>query len=322
MAMDQIISVVEVGGTDRRFRDCRHAGDVPTQHLESCALAVVNENCVGRVAVYCNPYLEDSIGVLGGWACIDDEKVSAALLNWACDRLKTMGKLKVIGPMNGSTWYSYRFCTSRSKPAFFSDVDTPLHYATQFENYGFEVESEYISQQADCLFANADIISHFERRYLNNGYLVRSFHANSAEEELMKIGSFCIEAFDQNLYYSPISPGEFVELYLPVLPHIDPRIISIIEDSGGTIHGINFCLPNLLDPEGKEYIIKSLAKRRGTPVKGIANFLMDYTEKIAQELGYTHAIHALMQVDNPSVRISKRHKGEVRSVYRLYSKSL
>ncbi len=165
-------------------------------------------------------------------------------------------------------------------------------------------------------------MNEFESEHFSNGYRLAEINLNQAETQLRQIGEFCIEAFQYNLMYSPITADEFVAMYLPMVPYMKKELITMVVDSKGVIHGINFCLHNHLNPDGGEYIVKTLAKKHDTPLKGIGYYLIDSTQKRAHELGYTTALHALMQMENRSTRISDHHNGTPRSYYHLFEKHL
>src|SRR2546427_708346 len=66
-----------------------------------------NEKPVGRAALYLNPYLfyeEKICACIGNYECVNDENISAALINAACEEAEMLGVEFVVGPMNGSTW--------------------------------------------------------------------------------------------------------------------------------------------------------------------------------------------------------------------------
>ncbi|MEM0969614.1 MAG: hypothetical protein AAGJ31_09710, partial [Verrucomicrobiota bacterium] len=51
------------------------------------------------------------------------------LLGVACDELRSRGRTKIVGPMNGNTWRSYRFvCGGSTEPPFFMEPHHPSFY--------------------------------------------------------------------------------------------------------------------------------------------------------------------------------------------------
>ena len=71
---------------------------------------------------------------------------------------------------------------------------------------------------------------------------------------------------------------------------------------------VGFGLPNLM--EGKlqrTAILKTYASTR----PGVGHLLADTFHRAARDFGFTDVIHALMHVDNDSLKRSKRHAGKV-----------
>ena len=95
-----------------------------------CLLVAVRENeIVGRVAVYHNPELnypeeESKTLCLGAYESIDDELVAMALFDEANTIAKENKYSFILGPIEGSTWYSYRFNVAGEKDRFSME---PLH---------------------------------------------------------------------------------------------------------------------------------------------------------------------------------------------------
>jgi len=96
----------------------------------------------------------------------------------------------------------------------------------------------------------------------------------------------------------------------------------LIENPKGELWALCFAVKDLKDPTGKTLILKTLARLKEAPLKGIAYFLGILTGAEAAKKGYTKIIHALMRSNNASVKASDKTSGEVISEYVLYGKKL
>ena len=129
-----------------------------------------------------------------------------------------------------------------------------------------------------------------------------------------------VAAFAGNLFYSPIGFGEFRARYLPLRPLLDPELVRLAEDADGRLLGFVFAFPDLLtmrDGRPTRAVLKTLATAPAARGLGLGTYLTDEIRRIAHEKGYASVIHALMQAENESIRIS-RHSARVFRRYVLY----
>ncbi|MGK7924104.1 MAG: GNAT family N-acetyltransferase, partial [Spirulina sp.] len=144
------------------------------------------------------------------------------------------------------------------------------------------------------------------------------------EEELAKIYQIAIAAFRQNFLYQPISKSEFIDLYRPILPYIQPELILIAENQNQAI-GFLFALPDALEAQRggaiETVILKTVAVLPQRKYAGLGSILVEKCHAIASQLGYKKVIHALMNQANSSSNISRSYAHPIRQ-YSLFGKKL
>jgi hypothetical protein len=96
----------------------------------------------GRVTAMLSPWLRTAdgraLGLVGLWECVDDPVTAKALLDAALRWLRVSGVARVVGPLDFSTWYRYRFATDGHEHGpFLLDTYHRSWYARQFEGAGF-----------------------------------------------------------------------------------------------------------------------------------------------------------------------------------------
>jgi hypothetical protein len=294
---------------------------VLSDDLNACFLLLEGSEVLARCAVYENEALQvenKSVCTVGSFECIDDEEVAKALLDHVKVRAKQRGFEKIIGPMEGSTWNNYRFSDHNDSPNFFMEPYHHAYYGKLWQACGFESVANYISNLDDQMTSDAERISKFEELFTSQGAQFRSIDLENLEADLKKLARFNNDAFQDNFLFTPIEEGAFVTKYLQLKKYFDPELIWIVEDASGEIQAISFSIPNYLDPSGKSLIIKSLARKKNTPMKGIGAYLIAKTYYIAQQRNFEKMIHALMIHDNHSVAISNKYEGGNYKSYTLY----
>jgi GNAT superfamily N-acetyltransferase len=256
-----------------------------------------------------------------------DPAAAAVLLRDAVVRLRGLGVDRILGPLNGSTWGRYRLALppgprEEVEPPFLSEPVNPVDYPADFEAAGFRVAATYESALVDDLSApdpRRDELA--ERvRVRARGAVIRPLDLARFDDELRAIHRLSVAAFADNLFYSPIDFPEFQARYTPLRPLLDPALVRMAEDADGGLLGFVFAFPDLLtvrDGRPTRVVLKTLASAPAARGLGLGTYLTDEVRRLAHEKGYASVIHALMQADNQSVRIS-RHSARVFRRYALY----
>lgn len=155
---------------------------------------------------------------------------------------------------------------------------------------------------------------HFEKRLQIKGIQVRNFNVEKFDEEIEKIYNVCLQAFNKNFLYTPISLGPFKGMYERIKGVLDPSLVKIAEDSNGESSGFLFAVPDLFDPQKTSAIIKTVAVVPGRKCQGLGTYLGDCTHKEMLQQGYTSVVHALIHESNISGNILSKES----TIYRRY----
>jgi len=293
-------------------------------HLSACFVLLTGGIPKARFAYYRNPdlrYEGKSACTIGSYECVDDEIISKEILNFAKNIAKKDGYEFLIGPMEGSTWENYRFSLHNVIENFFMEPYNFQYYNNQFLRNGFSEIAGYFSNIDRKPEFDELQISEYEKLLKSENACVRNLNLNDFENELFKIGKFCIEAFKDNFLYTPISPEYFVSKYIKFKNYFVPELVEIVEKDN-EIHGFNFVIPNYNDPQKKSIICKSIARRFDSPFKGLGNYFAWKMNKTALKTGYSEVIHAFILSTNASRQLSGRFNGGAYKEYKLYGVSL
>jgi GNAT superfamily N-acetyltransferase len=265
-------------------------------------------------------------GLIGHYESVDPQS-GTYLLRTAVQRLREAGSDRILGPINGSTWGRYRLALppelgdGTPEPPFLSEPWNPADYPLEFLAAGFRVAARYQSAIVEDLAAADPRRDELAERVRARGATIRPLDLDRFDDELRGIFELSRTAFAENLYYSPMGFDEFRARYLPLRPLLDPEMVRLAEDADGRLLGFVFAFPDLLSapPGGRptRVVLKTLASAPEARGMGLGTFLTDEVRRIAHEKGYRSVIHALMQADNESVRIS-RHSARVFRRYALY----
>jgi GNAT superfamily N-acetyltransferase len=319
------LRIEEAGADDPAFAAVRARvgyplADEPVTAGARCLVAYLGAEPAARCSVAMAQGLHGAPGRTGmiGHYEATDRAAGVAILAEALRILP--GVDRVLGPINGSTWARYRLALPGDAPPFLSEPTNPPEYADDFAAAGFRVAAWYESARVTDLTTPDPRAADAPERLRARGVTVRALRPDRFDEEMEALFALTLEAFAENLYYSPITLAEFRARYTPLRPLLDPELVRLAEDEQGRLLGYVFAFPDLLTMSGgrpTRVVLKTLASARGARGLGLGTFLGDEIRRLAQERGYTEVIHALMHVQNASVGIS-RHTAGVFRRYALY----
>jgi hypothetical protein len=244
---------------------------------------------------------------IGQFHCanVDD---GASVLIRSRELLRAEGFSTVIGPMDGDTWHRYRVVVeSDGTPPFVMEPVSGPHDLAAFQSAGFQPISSYLSARAsldDAIGSGPPVEI--------DGMRLQAWDGSDAKALIGKLFEFSSRGFSRNAFFKPIDLPEFLKIYEPVIPAIDPRFV-LFAFSGSEPVGFLFGFPNGTAPQQPaSVVLKTYASAR----HGVGRLLADAFHRTARQLGFSEVIHALMHVDNVSRKNSELHGA---TIFRRYA---
>jgi len=285
----------------------------------STVVIVEDENVVlGFVIVY--QTIEDFL-VLGNYQCINNTQVATLLFETIKQLAKQKGYQKLLGPINGNTWHSYRFSIKKIRPFFLEHIHK-AYYLQQWAAAGFQPYANYYTFQ--------ETLGNYLPNEKNLNWLadkpqltVRHLNVEVAENDLNLLHQFCSDAFANNLLYTSINQNAFKALYQPILPYLKKDLIDLVikkKDTAESVVGFLFAFEDMYNPQ--QLIAKTIARKQGDAYKGLAHFLVERMLLKAANNGYTKLLHAYMESSNKSVKMSQKFGGQTYQDHQLLQLSL
>jgi len=267
------------------------------------------------ISVFKNAAFADAL-VLGNYQCVDEDDIAKQLFLEIEKYAKSLNVKNLVGPMNGDSWHGYRYSVL-DKPSFFLEAVQKSYYLKQWHNVEFATLANYQT--------NREVIQHhialpdYNAYFKEKGITVRHFNMAESKAELRLLHSFCSQLFKNNLFFSPISGKDFVAMYEPILPFLNPSLIYYFMDKDVMV-GLLFAVENRFNP--KEIIVKTIARHPAKKYKGLAHMFSALFHHDLIEMGVEAMLHAYFQVDNNSAKVSSNYGGEMYQQHVLLSKSL
>jgi len=294
------------------------------KYLTRLILLTHDGKYIGRAAIYFNPGIQHEgkrTFLIGNYECSGDNVAAKKIMQEIEAECYEQDIEYVIGPMDGSTWNSYRFCTERKTDPFFMEPFHKDYYPKQFSDNGFTPLADYISSKQTEIIPLDERTKEKIKEFSKSGINFRKINLEDFENELKKVYPLCVKTFTANYLYTPLSQEEFIEMYLSAKHFLNENLILLGEHNNKVI-GFIFCIDDLLNKKEKGFIVKTLARDSDPMYKGTGNILSALITDYALKNNYQYLIHALMIEDNASVKVSENFFGKIISRYRLYIKKI
>lgn len=244
-------------------------------------------------------------GLIGGYAALDDA-AGAFVLRAAAAHLRAAGRDLAVGPLDGSTWFSYRLVTEEgAEPPFLLEPRHVPGAHTQWTEAGFTPLLTYSSALATPDTHHEDVrAAELRRRHAD--VTVRPAHPDRIEADLAAIYDVSVRSFARNPFYTPLSRDAFGALYRPLLSRVDLDWVWLADRAGETV-GYVFAVPDPRPgPLPATLVVKTVAVLPGRAHAGLGRHLVGEVHRRAFAAGFTRVVHALMHDGNDSLILSRR----------------
>ena len=165
-------------------------------------------------------------------------------------KLKDKVKSRLIGPIDGNTFYTYRFAYDNFDWHLYPDLNNSEEELFLFLNNGFREKQYYRSTLAKI---NDKIYKRSQKIELPIGYKVKFVEGKECYKYIEELYEVAIDAFKKADFYEDISKIDFIEMYLEALKLCNPELILIYFNE--ELVAFNFCYEDL---EKRFYVSKTI----------------------------------------------------------------
>lgn len=252
------------------------------------------------------------------------------LFNKVFEELKKEGIEIIIGPLNGTTWNTYRYVTEKGngKP-FLLEPWNEDYSVSLFEKLDFKHLAGYISTVMEGMNSNGRKNLNKKIEKLKKFDYYKDIKVESAENKdlmavLNKVYDLTVEAFKNNFLYSELEREIFLKMYMSYEDKIIKKFFKMLY-LGDELIGYVFGIPDYaeLGYKGKidTIILKTIAVSPIYNGKGMGYILINSLVEEAEKEGYENVIYALMHQSNVSKNIGLL-LGNMLRRYTLFIKEL
>jgi hypothetical protein len=222
-----------------------------------------------------------------------------ALLNSACDWLRAQHVKQIIGPVDFSTWFPYRFRLDDGDARIFAwEPVNPPEYAGLLEAAAFEVADQYTSTAFGDLSAVINKLEPAYRSALEAGYSFREFGRTEIDADLPALYRISLDAFQDNYLFEPISEVLFARLYVNIADKEKQNVSWLVIDPAGEEVGFLYAFVDQWRQAGHTEtaaVLKSAAVVTDARGRALSNALIYLALTEGLRLGAEYAISALVR---------------------------
>jgi len=252
------------------------------------------------------------------------------IFNEIFESLKKEGIETIIGPLNGTTWNTYRYVTEKGNGRrFLLEPWNEDYYVSLFEEIGFKHLAEYISTVMEGMNSEGRKNLNKKMERLKKFDYYRDIRIESAEGKdlltvLNDVYNLTVESFKNNFLYSELEREIFLKMYMSYEDKIVKKFFKMLYLKDELI-GYVFGIPDYteLGYKGKieTMILKTIAVSPVYNGKGMGYILIDSLVEETEKEGYENVIYALMHESNISKNIGLQ-LGHMLRRYTLFIKEL
>ncbi|MCF7834369.1 MAG: GNAT family N-acetyltransferase [Candidatus Pacebacteria bacterium] len=284
---------------------------VSVKHISTVAL-LDNEVLLGHCSIITSKEYINETAYFGFFESPENEEDLRFFWENILVEAKKRNIKKLIGPVNGSIWFPYRFINnSNNSPLFKGELPTKFFYYDFFSNLGNGKITTYSSgaRKSFDLIIEATRKSH---ELLNNSGLKIEVLSEVSREILMEIHILAEEIFSQqSIAYEAFPVDYFLQLYSN--NRMKDLFKTYIVRNNGKL--IAFC--NIFYENEKVLILKTLAVHPLFQKHGIGGAIVHLAHCDAKEKGIEQIIYALVRDDNNIKFFPKDDVSEIRT-YSLF----
>jgi len=190
-----------------------------------------NSEVIGRIAAFINYKKADKeeqpTGGCGFFECINDQLAANLLFDKAQSWLGENGMKAMLGPINfGENDMWWGLLIEGFKQPFYGMNYNPTYYQTLFENYGFQIKYEQISNSIDIRKGLPEkvqkIATWVSKREGNEFQHLTSSNLNKYAQDFMEIYNDAWKDFDN---FTTVTEETIRETLVKIKPVMDPNLI-------------------------------------------------------------------------------------------------
>lgn len=216
----------------------------------------------------------------------EDYEISKKLFTKIENKARELGYKDIVGPLNYTTWMSYRFAVNNFDFKLYPDCTNPKYYIDYIKKMGYRELYTYRSAYIDMKNKLYDIGELVYKQKLKEGYEFIQYNSKEVYDHAKDIYNISVDAFKDSFLYSEIPFECFEQIYLEWTKNVDMVLIIAYKDKKaiGYVMGYE-------NPYSKDFISKTSAVLKEYQNNKVYVALLYLGCKYVLNLGYDKMIY-------------------------------
>lgn len=204
------------------------------------------------------------------------------------EKARQKGYKYLIGPLNYTTWMSYRWAINNFDVKYYPDCDNEKYYIDYIMNLGYKPLYTYRSAHIDINNKLYFIGEEIYKQKLAEGYEFKAFKGKEGYEIVKDIFDISKDAFQGSYLYSEIPFKYFEQIYLEWTKRIEEVVMYVAYKDG---KAIGYIMGYVNPHNQKEFIAKTSAVLKEYQKHKVYVALLFLGCKYVKELGFNEMIY-------------------------------
>lgn len=199
------------------------------------------------------------------------------------EKMKEKVNHTLIGPIDGNTFYPYRFVIDNFDWILYPDLNNTKDTLDLFYQQGFKINQLYSSTLGTV---NEKVYAYARKCKLPSDLEVKVVEGESCYQYIEDLYDVAVEAFSQADYYEEISKEDFFDMYLDALKLCSPDLVLIYQQE--KLVAFHFGYEDL---EKRFYVSKTIGIKKNFRNKIVLMKLIDYAYTLMIKKGYKEVLY-------------------------------
>ena len=264
-------------------------------------LLVVRNKAVAHVSACTDARLPEGVGLVGYFESLNRNEYAHHIMEASRVYLAKHRVNVIRGPINLSTWHSFRVSYPEANAPYFLEPFTRSYYKRMFEGYGFHVAYRGVSAIQEVEKTGLGGYRTSFLRLKDEGFTFRLVDNTTLRSVLEDIHRLSCEIFQDTWTFSKITLEEFLYLFgdMSKLKRC-PLIVAAYHPDGRAI-GFIFGAQDAYSRRINRVVLKTLGVHPAYRGLGIGRALLYMAYQTAVASGAAQCIFSTIRTDNMSI---------------------
>lgn len=260
------------------------------------------EKPVANISAIMDNRLPAHIGFIGCFESLNNKEFARHIFDETKKFLVKHNKKLIHGPIDLTTWQSFRVSYPEDHPPFFIEPFTRGYYRDLFRGYGFKVAQQNLSTIEEVEKTGFNMFEEDLRRLEREDMIFESMNQKSFPHIMHDIYELTKDIFRDTWSFVSIGFNEFEYNVRDIAAMLDMDFVYLVRNQEKLPIAFCFCIPDVYSKDVKRVVLKTIGVLPKYQGMGIGKALLYLLYRTALEKNVSQFIVSTMRSDNKRMR--------------------